>query len=355
MIDAGESEDNIATVIKHYTSQTASPPVSALDMASGRVGRDTGSSDGPASAPDWKANLAGAMEPLAHPQSAGDFAALLVPSELGMGRGGLATVKEAAQRYGSAFKAAAQDTPAGIKGIASFPMRAYGKLKDALPSSNEKAITDFWGGAKPTAAPSRPVTPPSGPDIIDRNLRQPSAAAPSTPAAASAADTETLLRQAGMDPAKMVSSTPGASARATDIKTGRLVKMGEATPPPSPLQQPRVQVGAEAVGRQTGLTKEAVRETTGPIRGEAPGTAAGMPSNPKDRIVEKLINMGPKGQGLPESAREAYAAAGRDPKTRVQVQAYLDALRKVGFAVPMATSAEALRRAVMGRLNGEQP
>ena len=104
---------------------------------------------------------------------------------------------------------------------------------------------------------------------------------------------------------------------------------------PSPLQQPRVDVGAEAVGRQQGMTKQAVRDATGPIRGEAQGEAAGMPKSPMDRIVQKLIDMGPKGQGLEETAREAYAAAGNDPKTRLQVQAYLDALRKVGYAIPL--------------------
>lgn len=120
------------------------------------------------------------------------------------------------------------------------------------------------------------------------------------------------------------------------------------------LTNPRVDIGAEAVGRQQGMTKQAVRDTTGPIRGEAQGAAAGMPSDPKDRIVQRLIDMGPKGQGLPESAREAYAAAGTSDKTRLQVQAYLDALRKVGFAGAGATSAEALRQAVMSRLGQEQ-
>lgn len=122
-----------------------------------------------------------------------------------------------------------------------------------------------------------------------------------------------------------------------------------------PLDQPRVQIGAEAVGRQNGLTTQQVRDTTGPIRGEAPGTAAGMPSKPMDRIVQKLIDMGPKGQNMPESAREAYAAAGTSDKTRVQVQAYLDALRKVGFAAPFAAGPALMRDAMMKALGqGDQ-
>jgi len=119
--------------------------------------------------------------------------------------------------------------------------------------------------------------------------------------------------------------------------------MQSSSMPESGLQQPRAQVGAEVVGRQNGLTTQQVRDTTGPIRGEAQGAAAGMPSKPMDRIVQKLVEMGPKGQNLGEPAREAYAAAGTSEKTRLQVQAYLDALRKVGF-VGAAAAAPSLMR-----------
>lgn len=111
----------------------------------------------------------------------------------------------------------------------------------------------------------------------------------------------------------------------------------------SPLLQPRVDIGAEKVGRMNGLSKIDVRNQTGPIRGEAPGEAAGMPAKPRERILDKLIDMGPKGRGLPESEREAYAAAGTSDKTRLQVQAMLDALRKVGF-VGAAAAAPSLMR-----------
>jgi hypothetical protein len=117
-----------------------------------------------------------------------------------------------------------------------------------------------------------------------------------------------------------------------------------------PLTTPRTEVGAEAVGRSNGLTTQQVREATGPIRGEAAGEAAGMPSSPKDRIIAKLISMGPKGQGLPEAEREAYAAAGRDPKTRVQVQAYLDALRAAGLSVAGAAAGPSIREMLEQRM-----
>lgn len=139
---------------------------------------------------------------------------------------------------------------------------------------------------------------------------------------------------------------------------GRLRMAPTANPPitvspESPMQAPRAEVGAEVVGRQNGMSTQQVRDTTGPIRGEAPGTAAGMPSNPKDRIVQKLIDMGPKGQGLPEAEREAYAARGTSDKTRIQVQAYLDALRKVGFVIPAGAAMPSVRDLVMQKLGGQ--
>lgn len=114
-------------------------------------------------------------------------------------------------------------------------------------------------------------------------------------------------------------------------------------PADSPLLQPRVDIGAEKVGRMNGLSKIDVRNQTGPIRGETAGEAAGMPAKPRERILDKLIDMGPKGRGLPEAEREAYAAAGTSDKARLQVQAYLDALRKVGF-VGAGAAAPALMR-----------
>lgn len=252
--------------------------------------------------------------------------AAVLPGVIAAAKAPIQTLREGAQQFGSAM-------PQSV--------RRLGNLFPSLPQS---------------AAP-----------VLERPAWQTWGEPPTAPAAASVNEggLEAQLRAAGLDPSKMVSATPGAKQGATSMTSGRLVKMGDASrppitvapespmQPPSPLQQPRAQVGAEVVGRQNGMSTQQVRDTTGPIRGEAPGAAAGMPSGPMDRIVQQLIDMGPKGQGLPESARESYAAAGTSDKTRLQAQAYLDALRKVGFVAPLA-AAPSVRDLVMQKLRGDQ-
>lgn len=122
-------------------------------------------------------------------------------------------------------------------------------------------------------------------------------------------------------------------------------------PADNPLQQPRIDVGAEVVGRQNGLTKEAVRQQTGPLFTEAPGAASPVvPQTPFDRMHDKLKAMGP---GNPE--REAYVQAAGDPKTAGQLEIMRRTLERNGLSVAAATSmAEAIRRQVMARLSGQR-
>lgn len=77
MIDAGESEENIALVIQ---SQSSVVPIGS--MARGLSEPHTLSDS---STPDWKEKLASVMEPLAHPKTASDILALMIPG----GAGGL--------------------------------------------------------------------------------------------------------------------------------------------------------------------------------------------------------------------------------------------------------------------------
>jgi hypothetical protein len=84
----------------------------------------------------------------------------------------------------------------------------------------------------------------------------------------------------------------------------------------SPMQQPRVDIGAEKVGRSAGLTKEQVRMQTEPIVGEAKGEASPiLPEMPLQRIIDTLKAL-PKGG--PE--REAYVARATSGKARGQVE-----------------------------------
>ncbi len=150
------------------------PSVSALDMLSGKVGRDTGA-DMPA--PDWKSHLAGALEPMAHPQTAGDFAALAIPSG-GVSLGGVGDVtKELAERGYNALKTAGAETT-GVRGALSLPVRAFQKFKDALPSVTAAESEKFLGPTR--GAPYTPAAPTinAGVDIVDRNMPAIAPAAP---------------------------------------------------------------------------------------------------------------------------------------------------------------------------------
>lgn len=353
----------------------------------------------PAAAPDWKSNLAGALEPLAHPKTAADIGALLIPggaggatdrvlqavgklplAKIGMGAAGAAyggaTAPENAGPLRimgrmATYGAAGAMAPTALKilpapareaveqfatkaGEWNSPLTAAGREGRAhaavaeqvdryLPSRGgmpTSATVTPSGGRVPYATPTE-APPPTMADVVKSTPGAQPYAMP-TPAPAPAAEAPLLTSNGYPLP-------PEVEAKVRAQLTGRLQMAPTGRPPitvspespmqpppESPLQQPRRAVGAEVVGRDNGMTTQQVRDATGPIRGEAPGTAAGMPSGPADRIIQKLISMGPKGQGLEETTREAYAAAGNDPKTRLQVQAYLDALRKVGYAIPLA-------------------
>lgn len=352
----------------------------------------------------WKDDLASALEPMAHPQTAGDFASLLIPSEgaAAVGRA-LRPIGEAAVKYGGAAADVAASfvppkakaalgvlrslsptewnsplTVAGREGRAAAASRAFNEL----PLAEQMKSLPTSGGASGVRmgdAPFQPQTPfaqkplyQQMQDLTEVPTAQGSTRAPAPPIqnlghevpaqpapvvaaeqpASSLSDID-LVRQevaAGRTPQSVLDRLEKTAAGPQKPPSG-MTRIDPDRPPITvtpdsamrpDLQGPRATVGAEQVGRQTGQTIQQVRDTTGPIRGEGQGQAAGMPTKPMDRIVQKLIDMGPKGQGLPETEREAYAAKGTSDKTRLQVQAYLDALRKVGFAVPAAMGARDL-------------
>jgi hypothetical protein len=115
---------------------------------------------------------------------------------------------------------------------------------------------------------------------------------------------------------------------------------------PHPMQGPRIKVGAEEVGRATGKTKQAVRDQTGPLYGEAPGEASPIaPTDPLDRMHDKMLEMG---HGNP--ARKAYVEAAGDPKTRTALAALRYTMERNGLVVAGASTAELLRQAIKARL-----
>jgi hypothetical protein len=101
------------------------------------------------------------LQGAAHPQTEDDFASLLIPSELGMGRGGAALASEFAGRSTQAFKQAAQQTGKAvgkegvIRGTLRFPIRSYQAFEDALPSANARKIAAFRGGPEPKYVPPK--------------------------------------------------------------------------------------------------------------------------------------------------------------------------------------------------------
>lgn len=352
MIDAGESEENIATVIQHYTAQST-PYVPDSPLAHHLNEQEGGG--------DWGQRLSDAGQSLAHPQTKGDIAGLLIPSGGAEVIGNaLRPIGQAISKYGGAAtklagSAATALMPSSMVAPARAALNVLGELK---PSEWNSPLTVAGREGRAHAAVAGMVEryKPNIGGAIDGGIPQgdlPQAAPVSSSATTSLSDADRALlakKYPGLDPAKVDQQLRTAPTDRPPIT----VSPESAMQPDSPLQQPRAQVGAEQVGRQNGLTTQQVRDTTGPIRGEAPGAAAGMPSRPMDRIVQKLIDMGPKGQGLPEAEREAYAAAGTSDKTRVQVQAYLDALRRVGFIAPLAAAPDAIRGRLVQMIRGPE-
>lgn len=120
----------------------------------------------------------------------------------------------------------------------------------------------------------------------------------------------------------------------------KMVQLVTANLPKSPLKAPRIEVGAERVGKATGMTKEEVRTLTGPIVGESVGAASPVfPQKAFDAIYAKMKAMP---RGGPE--RMAYAAAAKGEKAMSQVETIRRTLEAAGLVVPAAAIAEAIRR-----------
>jgi hypothetical protein len=162
---------------------------SALDMLSGRKGFTSGDSTEPDTwmggfikglKREFDATSAPGAQGMAHPETVGDFTSLLLPNmaSSGVASGVESPAAEFLGRSKAALKAAATDKVPnrGMVGrTVSFPLRAYQKFEDALPSSNAEAIAKFKGtrGASPTPLPAESPVSPIDPDVVDRNLHPP--------------------------------------------------------------------------------------------------------------------------------------------------------------------------------------
>lgn len=160
------------------------------------------------------------------------------------------------------------------------------------------------------------------------------------------------IRERGLSgPAAPISGTLRMAPPSTPpikVDTTSLPESWKPLAEPSPLQQPRVDIGAEKVGRDAGLTKQQVRDQTAPILGEQPGQASPiLPEGALKRIIDTLKEM-PKGG--PE--REAYVARATSGKTQWQVENIRRTLEHLGLIVPVAVAGDGMvREALIRRLN----
>jgi hypothetical protein len=321
---AGFDPQKAAAIVRQQTTRVAAPIMTPTGPAG--TANTTDSPD----APDWKANLAGAMDSAAHPQTAAEIGGLML-APVDATRSVTAGL---VPRAWQALKAAAGKSN-GVASTASTPFRAIGEFNDELPTNNAKAIEEFWGGAKPPAPAPQGLTRITQPDVFDRvNAATTKTSVSPTPAPAWTPEELASFKRQGITPEQQKLFAPSAvPAAATAPEAGiQAPSPNQAPTPPSPLQGPRVAAGAERVGKPLGLTKEAVRAQTAPILGEEQGAASPiLPRDVSQKIIGKLVEMGPKGTAQPEASRDAYVMAANSEKARAQIKAYLDALRTVGF------------------------
>ena len=100
-----------------------------------------------------------------------------------------------------------------------------------------------------------------------------------------------------------------------------------------PLKGPRIEVGAQKVGRQVGMTKEEVRKATGPVLDEAVGEAS--PILPKKALTSIIDTM----KAIPVAEREAYVAKATSGKAKWQVENIRRTLEHLGLLLPVGAAA----------------
>lgn len=114
----------------------------------------------------------------------------------------------------------------------------------------------------------------------------------------------------------------------------------------SPLRVPRIEEGAQKVGRAAGMTKEEVRVATGPVLGEAVGEASPiLPKKALQSIIDKM-------KSLPVAEREAYVRLAKDPKAMAQIENVRRTLEHLGLSVPVWMAAAIVGSQMAGATEG---
>lgn len=252
---------------------------SALDMMSGKVGRDTGADLAPRSG--VIANMVSSAGGLTHPgvdletgkakgklETAGDFSTLAIPSLLGMeGR----SIVDAGRRYYQGTKAAAGETKS-LRDAATLPVRAYQKVKDALPSSNAKAVDEFLPKGDPYR-PQAPTVTSGATDLIDKYLPKVKPPKMPAPPTAKVPTLEEALQAALEDPTWKGADPAKVSTSADQVSVGGMQKP----------KTPAVKGKSPAPGAPGGYTTD---NPPKPAYGAAPEPAAAPDSLKSTRFSE---------------------------------------------------------------------
>lgn len=106
----------------------------------------------------------------------------------------------------------------------------------------------------------------------------------------------------------------------------------------SPLQAPRIQIGAQRVGRPLGMTKEQVRMEAGPVLDETRGEAS--PILPRQALQSIIDTM----KAMPMAEREAYVARAMSGKAKWQIENIRRTLEHLGLLLPAGAVAVTAER-----------
>lgn len=237
--------------------------------------------------------------------------------------------KEIEQRIAIRAEKAARDAERHAAYMENMRKRLEGKPvprapKASKPTSQSPAPTKEATAVEPEVLPDDAVAaivePIPEPTILQAGQRAMATnlggSARPGPVATPAVDLEDVLRRS-VEAAKAAKAAKAAGGVAE-----------------SPLRKPRLEVGAQRVGKGVGMTKEEVRLATGPRLDETLGEASPiLPDVPLQKIIDTMKAL-PKTGG----AREAYVARATSGKTKWQVENIRRTLEHLGLLAPVAVA-----------------
>jgi len=338
---AVKKDDDPFAAYAEKAADSGVPVATAADMLTRR-----GISSDTTDTPERFSGLHQMLSSAAQPETAGDMLSLLIPT-------GVSTAMEAIKGYGQAAGAAIREGSS----IKQLPGRMLGKLYNKAFPEAEAGANATWTQKPDPPRPNPP--PPIEPHLdLSRQVKAGSMSQAQIRERVDLAGAENY-QPPPQPPKPMLSGRlrmapppeaplPPSAAPPIQVDTASLPEAWKplASEPPS-LQGPRVAVGAEQVGRGAGMSKQAVRDVTAPILGEAQGAASPiLPEAALTRIIDTIKALPPGG---PE--REAFVARATSGKTQWQVENIRRTLEHLGLIVPVAAGAGMLR----GRLQMATP